>query len=156
MAKKTDIKTKLCVLYAIGLGTGYSPFAPGTVGTLLAVPLVFLFDSFLYPWLYISATVIIFFTGVYASTIAEKHFGRKDPGNVNIDEIAGYLAFMFFLPFNWITVIVGFFIFRLMDIVKIQPTKFFEKFSGGWGIMLDDLIAAGYTLLIMIGVSIIL
>jgi len=156
MAKKTDIKTKLCVLYATGLGTGYSPFAPGTVGTLLAVPLVFLFDSFLYPWLYISATVIIFFTGVYASTIAEKHFGRKDPGHVNIDEIAGYLAFMFFLPFNWITVILGFFIFRVMDIIKIPPTKFFEKFSGGWGIMLDDLIAAGYTLLIMIGVSIIL
>jgi phosphatidylglycerophosphatase A len=156
MAKKTDIKTKLCVLYATGLGTGYSPFAPGTVGTLLAILLVYLFDYFSLPWLYISATVIIFFTGVYASTIAEKHFRRKDPGHVNIDEIAGYLAFMFFLPFNWKTVIPGFFIFRVMDIIKIPPTKLFEKFSGGWGIMLDDLIAAGYTLLIMIGISIIL
>jgi len=143
-------------MYATGLGTGYSPFAPGTVGTLLAMPLVYLFDFFSLPWLYISATVMIFFTGVYASTIAEKYFGRKDPGHVNIDEIAGYLAFMFFLPFNWKTVILGFFIFRLMDIIKIPPAKFFEKFSGGWGIMLDDLIAAGYTLLIMIGVSIFL
>lgn len=153
MEKKTDFKTKICVFYATGFGSGYFPIAPGTVGTAVAIPLTFLLKSYISPWLYILATIVIFFAGVYASTVSEKHFAKKDPGHVNIDEIAAYLAFMYFLPFDWFTVIAGFFIFRIMDIVKLWPTRKFEKFPGGWGIMLDDLFAALYTFLILIGIS---
>lgn len=149
MTKKTDFKTKLCVFYATGFRTGYSPFAPGTVGTLIAIPLVIILNAVAYPWLYISLTIFIFFTGVYASTIAENYFQRKDPGHVNIDEIAAYLAFMFFLPADLKTLLIGFFVFRIMDIIKLPPTPFFEKIDKGWGIMLDDLIAAIYTYIIM-------
>lgn len=154
--KKADIKTKICVFYATGLGTGYSPFAPGTVGTLLAIPLTLFLNSFQLPLIYIASTIVIFFTGVYASTIAEEYFGKKDPGSVNIDEIAAYLAFMFPLPINLRNLIVGFFIFRIMDIIKLPPTGYFEKLDKGWGIMLDDLIAALYTLIILVGIAFII
>jgi len=146
MAEKNRISERIGLALATGLGSGYFPIAPGTVGTALAVPLVYVAGLRFYPYLYIAAGIIIFFVGVWASFIGERHFKDKDPGKVNIDEIAGFFVAMLYVPVNWKTALLGFFIFRIMDIVKPPPVRSVERLNGGWGIMLDDIVAGIYSL----------
>lgn len=128
--------------------SGYSPFAPGTAGTLASIPIYLLL--FWAGWtVYIAALIALFFIGVWAANIGEEVWGKKDPGQVVIDETAGYLITMLFVPLSVFSVIAGFFLFRIADIIKPPPARQFDAMSGGWGIMLDDVAAGAYALAAM-------
>jgi phosphatidylglycerophosphatase A len=137
------------VLLATGCYAGYVPIAPGTLGTLVAVPLGYLL-SLLGPLeglLFIAA-----FAGfaVWVSSEGEKVFQRKDPGLIVIDEMAGFLVTLFLISWSWKNVVTGFFLFRLMDIVKPFPIRRLEsKWPGGWGVVGDDILAGVYANVIL-------
>ena len=135
-------------LVATGFYTGYSPVAPGTAGSLFALAILWFLDpsdSFLGPGL-----VLLFFLGVWVSTRVEREEirqgGKHDPSIVNIDEIAGMGLSVVFLPHSvsraWL--IAGFLLFRVFDIVKPFPANRAQNLPGGWGIMIDDVIAGIY------------
>ena len=125
-----------------GFFTGYMPLAPGTFGTLPALPLCYLLSlgspvfSAVFIFVFILLAVLLAHGG-------EKLLGKKDPGCIVIDEMAGMLVTMAGLPFNFFTVCAGFVLFRLLDISKPFPIRYLErKIPGGTGIVVDD-IAAG-------------
>lgn len=123
---------------------GFAPIAPGTFGSLAAFaiyfPLLLVND-----WrIYLTAIFVVSALGIWASGRAETDSGSVDPSFVVIDEVAGQLITLFLHPFSWATVISGFFIFRLLDIVKPFPARRAEKLHGGWGIMMDDILAGIY------------
>lgn len=129
---------------ATGFGVGYLPVAPGSAGSLVGFFLFWLFQDF--PPVYESLLLALLLgLGVYTSGRSELFFKMKDPSQVVIDEIGGMVLVLILLPSSWPWRIAGFFIFRCFDIIKPPPTRSFEKLPGGWGIMLDDLWAAGYT-----------
>ena len=135
---------RLAIFISTGVYTGYFPFAPGTIGTITAIPIVLLF-SFFNPLTYGVATVVVFFCGVWSSGIAEAFFQRKDAPPIVIDEIVGCLITMFYVSKNAKYIILGFFLFRFFDIVKPYPANFMnEQVKGGWGIVLDDVFAGIY------------
>jgi phosphatidylglycerophosphatase A len=135
---------KLAIFISTGVYTGYFPFAPGTIGTLVAIPLVLLL-SFFSQLTYGSATLVIFLIGVWSSGKAELIFQRKDAPPIVIDEIVGFLITMFYLPKGLKYIILGFFLFRFFDIVKPYPANFMnEQVKGGWGVVLDDVFAGIY------------
>ncbi len=139
MSDKKNIKATLLKHIATVGGLGFSPFASGTVGTVPAVLLVWLVPMSL-P-VYLLVTVIVTIVGIRAADEVEAVLGGKDPGCVVIDEFAGYLVAMAFLPPTMGNVIAAFFIFRFFDIVKPPPIRSLEKLKGGFGIMVDDLAA---------------
>jgi phosphatidylglycerophosphatase A len=91
-----------------------------------------------------AATVATFAIGAWASSVAERHFGATDPGPAVIDEVMGMLATMFMNGSGWLSACIGFFLFRLFDVVKPYPANRLERLPGGIGIMADDLMAAIY------------
>lgn len=126
---------------ATGCYSGKIPFAPGTFGTVAAIPfaLVFLMIPSSFFGIYIVGVTL---AAIYFSDQAEKILGKKDPGCIVIDEIAGYVVTMSCVPINVYTILAGFFIFRFFDIVKPGPVKYFERnYSGGAGVVLDDVMA---------------
>ena len=127
---------------AFGFGSGLAKKAPGTFGTLAAVPLYWLFaqtDLLVYSLLTLIVTVV----GVPICGIAAKKLGEHDFGGIVWDEIAGYLITMWLIPFTWQTMIAGFILFRIFDILKPWPIKWVDQqVHGGLGIMLDDVLAA--------------
>ncbi len=134
------------IFVATGFGTGYSPVASGTAGALLALVVHALFHATVKPeWLIdIVALLVLLPLGWYVSNFAEGHFGKKDDGRVVIDEVAGYWVTMAFVPFSWQAVLVGFFVCRILDIVKPPPAYRSQKLPKGLGIMADDVIAGIY------------
>ena len=139
---------KLTKNIATLFGLGYLPKAPGTYGSIAGLVVCLLVHGT--PWLNYLLFVIFFSIGVIASDKMEKEVGEKDPGYIIIDEFACILLIYISIPLNMLTILVGFTLFRLIDIFKIPPMRTIEKrFPGGWGIMLDDLVAAIYTNLIL-------
>ncbi|MCK4546098.1 MAG: phosphatidylglycerophosphatase A [Candidatus Eisenbacteria sp.] len=143
---------KLALVLATGLGTGYSPFAPGTAGALLAAGLYWLFpdssrglDGAL-PLMV--AIVAGFFVGVWAAQETEKVYGH-DAGRIVIDEVVGMWVVMLWVPKTWNLLIVGFFLCRFFDIVKPFPAGRSQSLRGGWGVMVDDVIAGIYGNLVL-------
>ena len=134
---------------AFGLGTGASPYAPGTVGTLLGIPLVYLLSH--WPlWVYLAVSAALIVIGVWVCDRTSRDIGVHDHGGIVIDEVAGYLVTMIAVPVNLWTLIAAFFIFRLFDIVKPWPIGWLDrKVKGGLGIMIDDLLAGLYSLGVM-------
>lgn len=131
-------------LFATGLGFGYSPLIPGTVGTLVAIPL-FLFLAPGGTWAVAAGIAVVTVLGVPAAGSTEKAMGTRDPRPVVIDEIAGYLVTMAGSPADALHVAAGFFLFRFFDILKPPPVRQAERlFPGGLGIMADDLLAGCY------------
>jgi phosphatidylglycerophosphatase A len=122
--------------------SGYSPFAPGTAGSLVAL-LIYLIPGFENSFVLVPLVVLFFFTGVYTSSHVEKIIGH-DPSIVVIDEMVGMWISLLFLPKTWIVCIAAFLLFRIFDIFKPPPARQFEHFRGGWGIMLDDIVAGIY------------
>lgn len=120
-------------------GLGYIPYAPGTAGSLVGLALSFLIKGNLIS--YFLVIIISFFFGVISSGKFEKHSGMKDPSCVIIDEFVGMIVVFFMIPMTFVSMLAGFLIFRFLDIFKPFPIRSLEKFNGGWGIMLDDLIA---------------
>jgi len=129
-------------IIATGFGTGYSPFASGTVGSLAALLLFIIIPLDGYLWLAIS--VIVFMIGVWVSGTVVKDKG-KDAEIVVIDEFVGQWIALLFLPKTIWIFVAGFLLFRILDIIKPFPAADIEEMEGGIGIMLDDIIAGVYT-----------
>jgi phosphatidylglycerophosphatase A len=137
-----NFKQKAVMFLATGGFIGNISFAPGTFGTILGLPLCFLLSKTDLLVAVLLTGVFIFFA-VLVSQEAEKILGKKDPGAIVIDEIAGIVVTLIGLPFNLFFAAAGFIIFRVLDIFKPYPIRLLEKhFSGGAGIVLDD-VAAG-------------
>lgn len=117
-------------------GIGFSPYAPGTLGSIAAVPLILVLSN--HHWWYIFIIVTLFVVGTAVGNEAEIIYHEKDPSWVVIDETVGMLIAFFLVPVSWISIIVGFILFRLIDISKVFPLKSLEDIPGGLGIMLDD------------------
>lgn len=127
---------------AYGFGAGLSPKAPGTMGTVMAIPLYVLL-MYLGKDAYYAATLVGLGAGVFICGYTAARMGIDDPKGVVWDEIMGYLITMRGLPLNWIWVLGGFLLFRLFDIWKPWPIRWVDRhIKGGAGIMFDDLIAA--------------
>lgn len=127
---------------ALGFGLGLLPRAPGTWGTLAALPIYFLMVD-VSPWLYLSIIAAAFFLGVFICDFVSKALGEEDPAIIVWDEVVGYLLTLFLAPKGFIWLILGFGLFRLFDIWKPYPICFIDKkVNGGIGIMLDDVLAA--------------
>lgn len=137
---------------ALGFGTGLSPWAPGTAGTLVGV----LLDPLLRPLgleLRILIVAAMFAAGVWLCGESARRLGTHDHPGIVWDEIVGYLALMLFLPAGWAWALAGFITFRFFDIVKPWPIRQLDHgVSGGFGIMLDDVVAAGWGALVLLGV----
>jgi phosphatidylglycerophosphatase A len=144
--------TRFAVWLAAAGGAGYAPFASGTVGSAVGVVL-YLLTRGLPDVLQVALLVAVTLGGVWAGSIAARHFGREDPGQVVIDEVAGQLLTYLLLDLTWIGVVLGFVAFRVFDIVKPWPAGRLEGLPGGWGIMADDLMAALYAWLVLAGVA---
>ncbi len=125
---------------ATGFYSGYSPFAPGTAGSLVGVGLFCLIHNSPF---YVPITLAVVLAGVPASGRAETLFGKMDDKRIVIDEVAGQLIALYASPFAAAPVACGFLLFRLFDIWKVWPIRLFEKMRGGWGVMMDD-VAAGF------------
>jgi phosphatidylglycerophosphatase A len=133
----------LATAVATGLGSGYSPIAPGTAGSAVGLAFFWLLAG-RPPAQQAMAIAALFLIGVAASHHTARRVGRKDPGLVVVDEVVGMWTTLAFLPFVPLTAVAGFFLFRAMDIVKPYPARDLEALPGGWGIMADDLMAGIY------------
>jgi phosphatidylglycerophosphatase A len=135
---------RFIIVTATWFGTGFSPFASGTVGTLGAIPLCLALARLPLP-LYLLSTVAFTLFACWVSGHAEQLFGEKDSGKIVIDEVAGYLVTMIAVPLSWQSVLAGFLLFRLFDIVKPQPARWFDQsLKNGYGVVLDDVAAGVY------------
>lgn len=137
---------------ATGFGAGFSPVAPGTAGSLLAVALYWLFPDPAGGWeaglALLAATGVGFFVGVWASGEAEKVYG-PDSGRIVIDEVVGMWVVMLWIPKSWTLLVAGFFLCRFFDIIKPFPAGRSQSLPGGWGVMTDDLVAGIYGNLVL-------
>lgn len=124
-------------------GLGYVPFAPGTVTSLVAVVFLTAFPSFLQVEVAIPGIAVVFAAGLWASMVMEKIYGH-DPSQVTVDELVGQWLTLLLLPSGWLTAILGFTAFRLFDILKPEPVNIAQMLPGGWGVMVDDLLAGIY------------
>jgi len=140
---------RLGVFCATCASLGYVPIAPGTFGSALGLVLFWAIRSTGSAGLEAAAMAGLFVVGVWSGTVAERHFRGVDPGPVVIDEVFGMLVTLAFLPVSMTGAIVGFFVFRLLDVVKPWPARSFESMHGGLGIMADDGMAAIYGNLLM-------
>jgi len=132
---------------SFGFGAGLSPIAPGTAGTIVAIP-IFLLLSEMALIFYLAAILFIFVFGCWASSLTASALKVHDHPGIVIDEIAGYLITMILVPVTWYWVILGFIFFRLFDIWKPWPISIVDKnMDGGLGIMLDDVVAGLFSLL---------
>jgi phosphatidylglycerophosphatase A len=132
-------------LIATGFGIGCLPKAPGTWASLAALPLAWLADQAAGRAGIAIAGVAIALIGVWASQIYVDHHRVQDPGEIVIDEVAAQLLALTAVPLTFVSLIAGFLLFRLFDIVKPWPVSWADRsVKGGWGVMLDDLLAAAY------------
>jgi phosphatidylglycerophosphatase A len=130
---------------------GYAPIAPGTFGSAAGLALFFAVRATGSVTVEVVTIVALFAIGIWSGTIAEHHFDGIDPGPVVLDEVVGMLITLAFLPVSVTGAIVGFFVFRVLDVVKPWPSARFEKLPGGLGVMADDGMAAAYGNLLMRG-----
>ena len=128
---------------------GYVPVAPGTFGSAAGLLLFFALRSTGSVALELATITIVFAVGLWAGTVAEHHFGGIDPGPVVLDEVLGMLVTLALLPVNTTGAILGFLVFRVLDVIKPWPSAQFERLPGGLGVMADDAMAAIYGNLVM-------
>lgn len=135
---------RVALILATAGGAGYSPVAPGTVGSALTVAILWLVPFS--PSGVIAFCVIVTLAGTWAAGRAERVLGSKDPGAIVIDEVAGMTLSVLAFPLTLPTLAVGFVLFRVFDIVKPFPAGVSQRARGGLGVMVDDLIAGLYSL----------
>lgn len=134
----------LSKIIAIFFGVGYFPVAPGTLTSLLVVVL-YKFYLYKLSWpFYLLLVFILFFVGVSVSTKYSLELKKKDPRKIVIDEAVGQLLVLFRMSEAWFPIISCFLLFRFFDIIKPYPIRKIETLPEGWGIMMDDIIAAVY------------
>ncbi|MDI6791515.1 MAG: phosphatidylglycerophosphatase A [bacterium] len=127
-------------LIATGFYTGYAPFASGTVGSVVGI-LLYLCFNLPGSRLYLLSLAICLIGGIWICSRAEEIYNEKDSSLIVWDEVTGYLVAMFGLAPTLSNIMIAFVIFRIMDIVKPYPIHLTERLPGGWGIMLDDVLA---------------
>ena len=126
---------------ATGAHVGRIPLAPGTFGSLVGFPIIYLLSKVGWSLAALLTLVLILFS-VWVAHLAEQHLKTKDPGCIVIDEIAGMCVTMLGTPLTLTTGIAGFFLFRLFDVIKPPPARQMEKMlRGGWGVVMDDVVA---------------
>lgn len=137
-------------LLSFGFGSGLMRKAPGTFGTLVAFPLYWFLASRLPDVVFLFVLVMAFALGVLICNITGKALGVADYGGIVWDEIVAFMLVLFFTPPGWGWALLAFVLFRIFDIVKPPPIRYFDSnWHGGLGVMFDDLLAAGYALLCM-------
>lgn len=138
---------------ALGFGSGLAAKAPGTFGTLAAIPLYLLMAQLSLSW-YLGFTLLCVIFGVYICDKAAKDMGVHDHGAIVWDEVAGLLITMIAAPTGWIWLLGGFVLFRFFDIIKPWPIRWLDaKVAGGFGIMIDDVLAGIFALLCLQGLA---
>ena len=136
-----QILTSPLLFLAFGFGSGLSPVVPGTVGTLAAIPIYLLMLQM--GWVaYLLVLVFLAIIGIFICDRASQKLGVNDHSGIVWDEFVGFWITMLFVPFSWFWLVVGFILFRFFDMVKPWPISLADKHvHGGWGIMLDDILA---------------
>jgi phosphatidylglycerophosphatase A len=127
---------------------GFSPVAPGTAGTLGAVPLWWALSK-LPPFALPAAIVLLGALGVVAASRAGRYWGVTDASAIVIDEVVGYLVTVSLVPFSWPAAAFGFVLFRVFDVAKPWPASYFDRVKSPWGVMLDDVAAGVYAMAIL-------
>ena len=140
---------RIGVFLATCAHVGYAPFAPGTFGSLVGLVIYYAVRRQQSTTLELGAIGVVVLIGLWSATEAEHHFGGVDPGPVVIDEVIGMLITLALHPVNVLGAIIGFFIFRLLDIVKPWPARRLELLPGGFGVVLDDMMAGLYSNLLV-------
>lgn len=136
---------KLIQLIGSGFGAGYLPWMPGTWGSVVGIGVAYGF-SFLPLYLSLISSITLVFLSVWISGMAEQLSGQKDDQTIVIDEICGMALALLAIPFNLPNVLTAFLLFRFFDIAKISPARWFERrCQGGYGVVLDDVVAGAYT-----------
>lgn len=144
-----NFRERAVLFMATGFCIGTVPFAPGTLGSLIGLPICYLIFRLNIVLSVLSAILFVLFA-IWTASAAEKILKEKDPGKIVIDEIAGIIVTFVGLPFTLETVISGFVIFRVFDILKPFPIRMLERnVSGGTGVVLDDVLAGIYSNLIL-------
>ena len=138
------IATKVAVFIATVAYSGYFPIAPGTIGSAAGLVVYLIVWWAQSPILEVGLIGGLFVLGTWAGTTAERYFGGIDPGPVVIDEVVGMLITLLFIPVSLSGALVGFFLFRVFDIIKPFPAARLEALHGGLGVMADDAMAAVY------------
>ena len=142
--KSARLFDKVALVVSIWFGTGLLPGMPGTFGTAGAIPL-YLLVNFLHTSYQALFLLILIIVAIWSSHSSQRILGRVDPREIVIDEVAGFLLSVIFIPFTLRNLVAGFFLFRFFDILKPPPIKLIEKkVKGGCGIVFDDLVAGVY------------
>jgi phosphatidylglycerophosphatase A len=136
--------TRLAVFVATAGYCGYFPVAPGTIGSAAGLVVYLMVWWTRSPLVETALIAILFAAGVWAGTTAERYFGGIDPGPVVIDEVVGMLITLAYIPIGISGAVVGFFVFRVFDVIKPFPAGRLENLHGGLGVMADDAMAAVY------------
>lgn len=139
---------------ATALGAGYSPIAPGTCGTAVTVPLALALAP-LPLWQYVIVLVGITLIGIWAAERADRAWGSHDSGRIVIDEVAGYLTTVALVDRgHWVPLVVGFVVFRVLDIGKPPPIRWLDRnVPGGFGVVIDDVAAGVLGMVIMLALD---
>lgn len=138
---------------AFGFGAGLSPFAPGTVGTLLGYPLFFGLQT-MTPLAFWAAVAALFGLGVWCCDHTGRALGVHDHGGMVWDEVVAFVAILYFTPLSLGWLLGAFFIFRLFDVWKPFPIRYFDHtLRNGFGVMFDDALAAVYSILVILALG---
>ena len=135
---------RLAFAIATVFKAGYITIAPGTIGSIVGLLVFWLIKDSASFTVEILVVTILFFVGVWASTIVEQVLESEDPGVVIVDEVVGMLVSLMLLPPTTTVIFLAFFLFRFFDIVKPYPARWCEQLACGWGIMMDDVVAGLY------------
>ncbi len=135
---------------AFGGGTGLSPQAPGTIGTMLAFPLYWLATRYVDGALLLALIAVLYGLGIWACHVTGRALGVADHGGMVWDEVVAFMLVLFFTPAGLYWMVAAFLLFRLFDIYKPPPIRHYDRtLKNGFGVMFDDLIAAGYALIVL-------
>ena len=138
---------------ALGLGAGLSPIAPGTVGTLVAIPIAFALWRWTNDVVYLGAVLALLFAGAWAAERTGRALNRADHRAIVVDEVAAFLLMLFFVGPQGARIAFAFLLFRVFDIAKPPPIRAIDaRVKSGLGVMADDLVAAGFALLVFAAV----
>ena len=139
-----NFRDRAVMIIATGFGIGYIPYAPGTFGSLLGLWICYVLAD-LNIWAVVGWTISLVIVAVWVADAAEEKMAQKDPGSIVIDEIAGMVVTLIGIPFSISTAVAAFILFRIFDIAKPFPIRLIDqKLSGGFGVVMDDILAGIY------------
>ena len=150
-SRRVAVHERVALLIATAGGAGYAPIAPGTVGSAVALVILWLFPFSRLGL--VAFFIVVTLIGTWGAHVAEAAIAQKDPGAIVIDEVSGMTLSLIALPlpFTVPALLVGFVLFRIFDVVKPFPAGRAQALPGGVGVMIDDLIAGLYAMLVLLG-----